>query len=229
MIECLQGIQTWINQVADRFEQEWVAGQRPRIEDYLADVSEPRRSCLLEELLHVECELRQRAGERLSREEFRRRFPGYIEVIDGAFDPSSAAPRTRRRSPMAAAADRNLLFGILALQMDFITRDALIASMHAWVLEKQKPLGRILVAHGALAESQYDLLDAIVKAHLKQHGDNPEKSLASLSSIGSVRKDLEGIADPDIHAGLPGISSTRIIDEVPYASCVDAAGRSHLN
>ena len=27
--------------------------------------------------------------------------------------------------------DRNLLFGILALQIDFISRDALIAAMHA--------------------------------------------------------------------------------------------------
>ena len=34
------------------------------------------------------------------------------------------------------AADRNLLLGIIALQMDFITRDALIAAMSAWVLEE---------------------------------------------------------------------------------------------
>jgi hypothetical protein len=33
-------------------------------------------------------------------------------------------------------ADRNLLFGILALQMDLIGRDALVAAMHAWVLDK---------------------------------------------------------------------------------------------
>ena len=49
-----------------------------------------------------------------------------------------------------AAADRNLLFGILALQMDFIGRDALIAAMHAWVLDKAKPLGDILVEQRAL-------------------------------------------------------------------------------
>ena len=36
-------------------------------------------------------------------------------------------------------ADRNLLFGILALQMDFITRDQLVAAMHAWVLAKAPP------------------------------------------------------------------------------------------
>jgi hypothetical protein len=39
----------------------------------------------------------------------------------------------------SAAANRNLLFGILALQMDFIGRDALIAGMNAWVLGR--PLG----------------------------------------------------------------------------------------
>ena len=30
------------------------------------------------------------------------------------------------------SADRNLLFGILALQMDFITRDQLVEAMHAF-------------------------------------------------------------------------------------------------
>ena len=44
-------------------------------------------------------------------------------------------------TPPASAADRNLLFGILALQMDFVTRDQLVAAMHAWVLDKGKPLG----------------------------------------------------------------------------------------
>jgi hypothetical protein len=39
-------------------------------------------------------------------------------------------------TPTAAAADRNLLFGILALQMDFISREALIQGTHAWVLNK---------------------------------------------------------------------------------------------
>jgi hypothetical protein len=42
-------------------------------------------------------------------------------------------------------ADRNLLFGLLALQMDFITRDALVEATHAWVLDKIKPLGQVLV------------------------------------------------------------------------------------
>ena len=42
-------------------------------------------------------------------------------------------------------ADRNLLFGILAMQMDFITREQLISAMQAWVFDKSKTLGQILV------------------------------------------------------------------------------------
>ena len=44
------------------------------------------------------------------------------------------------------SADRNLLFGILALQLDFIDRNQLIAAMNAWVLDKSRTLGAILAA-----------------------------------------------------------------------------------
>jgi hypothetical protein len=41
-------------------------------------------------------------------------------------------------TPSRPSADRKLLVDILALQMDFITRDALIAAMHAWVLDQNQ-------------------------------------------------------------------------------------------
>ena len=43
---------------------------------------------------------------------------------------------------MSPSADRNLLFGILALQMVFVTREQLIAGMNASLLEKSLPLER---------------------------------------------------------------------------------------
>src|SRR5260370_39612078 len=99
-------------------------------------------------------------------------------------------------------ADRNLLFGILALQMDFIHRDALIQAMNAWVLEKNKPLGQILEEQGALTSEQRSLLEPRAQAHLKAHGDDPEKSLAAISAVGSVREDLKQLADPDVQASV---------------------------
>ena len=38
---------------------------------------------------------------------------------------------------MSDSADRNLLFGILALQMDFIDREQLVAAMGAWVATQE--------------------------------------------------------------------------------------------
>src|SRR5271157_3500051 len=77
------------------------------------------------------------------------------------------------RLQKAKGGDRNLLFGILALQMDFITREALVAAMHAWVLAKDKPLGEILVEQKALTADSLDLLEALVKKHLAMHDGDP--------------------------------------------------------
>jgi hypothetical protein len=108
-----------------------------------------------------------------------------------------------------AAADRNLMLGIIALQMDFISRDALIAGMQAWVLNKATPLSQILQDQGALTHSRRALLDALVEEHLKLHEQQPEKSLAALSSIGSLREELFRIADPDLKASLPHVAAAR--------------------
>ncbi len=82
-------------------------------------------------------------------------------------------------------ADRNLLFGILAVQMNFVGRDALIAAMHAWVLERSKPLGRILVEQQALSPARHDLLEQLVDEHLAAHGGDAEKSLAAVGGLGA--------------------------------------------
>jgi serine/threonine-protein kinase len=104
--------------------------------------------------------------------------------------------------PLRSAADRNLLFGILALQMDFVSRDALITAMNAWVLAKQKSLGEILLAQNALGRDEHALLEALVQKHLARHGNDPEKSLAAVSSLDSVRDQLRQVADPDVSASL---------------------------
>jgi hypothetical protein len=44
------------------------------------------------------------------------------------------------------------------------------------------------VERGALAPEEFALLDALVAKHLENFDNNPEKSLAALSSIGSLRE-----------------------------------------
>jgi hypothetical protein len=72
----------------------------------------------------------------------------------------------------SALADRNLLFGILALQLDFIGREALIAAMNAWVLDRRKPLGQILQEQGQLSAERQQLLEALVSGRFKAHSDD---------------------------------------------------------
>ncbi len=108
------------------------------------------------------------------------------------------------------ATDRNLVFGILALQMDFIARDALIAAMNAWLLEKHRSLEDILEARGALEPADRSLLEPLVRRHIEQHGDDPAKSLASLSSVEWIRAALApaGQADPELRSSLGHLTAT---------------------
>jgi WD40 repeat protein/tRNA A-37 threonylcarbamoyl transferase component Bud32 len=105
-------------------------------------------------------------------------------------------------TPTRPAADRNLLFGILALQMDFISRDALIAAMHAWVLDKARPLGQILVEQHALQPDEQAVLEALVQKHLARHGGDAEKSLAALPIPTPLRQELHSLGDGDLQASL---------------------------
>jgi serine/threonine-protein kinase len=123
-------------------------------------------------------------------------------------------------TPSRPSAARNLLFGILALQMEFITRDALIAAMNAWVLDKAKSLGRILVEQNALRADQHGALEVLVNLHLEQHGDDVEKSLAALGVPAPVRQQLHSLGDGDVNASLarvptPPHASSRMPSTTP--------------
>jgi tetratricopeptide (TPR) repeat protein/tRNA A-37 threonylcarbamoyl transferase component Bud32 len=111
-------------------------------------------------------------------------------------------------------ADRNILFGINALQNDFITRDALIAAMNTWSLEKHLPLGDVLVRRNALKPETRALLDQLLDHQLACHGGDVQASLAAMSSIGSLANDLRrSIADVDVLASVASIAS-----HDPYAT-----------
>jgi hypothetical protein len=78
--------------------------------------------------------------------------------------------------------DCNLVFGMLALQMNFVNRDELIRAMHAWVLDKQQSLGQILLREGHLTEKQHQALEFLLEQHLLLHDNDPEKSLQALAA-----------------------------------------------
>ena len=190
--------------LCDRFEAAWKAGRRPRIEDDLREVPEAVRAVLFRALLELELAYRRQHGERPTPEEYQCRFPEHVAVIEtilGAAPPPPAAPPR-------AGADQNLLFGLLALQNHFIDRDALVAAFGAWVTDKSRDLGRILLERGAVDAETHALVEALARKHLQMHGGDPEASLAALSSLGSVREDLERVADPELQISLTRVPRT---------------------
>jgi serine/threonine protein kinase/tetratricopeptide (TPR) repeat protein len=126
-------------------------------------------------------------------------------------------------APTPAAADRNLLFGILALQTNFVRQDALIAAMHAWVLDKSKSLGRILGDQGQLPDERRRLLDALVDEHLKEHHGDAPQSLAALSSAEPARRLLAGATtDEDVRASLAWLG-----DPDPHGTTAERPPSTH--
>jgi len=88
-------------------------------------------------------------------------------------------------------ADRNLLLGILAAQMNFVSRDALIAGMDAWAQNPDRALGTVLVEQGALTLARHTLLERLVSEHIEAHGGDPARSLATVDCQGTVGDELK--------------------------------------
>ena len=103
--------------------------------------------------------------------------------------------------------DRNLFFGILGLQVGFFSQSQLMESMEEWILEKGTPLQEICVRRRFMTQEYADFLNELVDRHLELHSGEIEKSIAALSSIHDVRKQLESLGDPEVDAALTKASS----------------------
>lgn len=61
---------SWMDDIATRFDRAWKVGREPRIEEYLNEVEEPLRPRLLRELLLIEREVLETRGETLDPERY---------------------------------------------------------------------------------------------------------------------------------------------------------------
>src|SRR6516162_5386400 len=121
----------------------------------------------------------------------------------GSCAPSTAAVRSHA---MTAAADRHLLFGLLALQNGLIDQGALVAAFQAWTRDKAKSLADHLEARGDLTGPKRAALDALAAVHVETHGGDVEKSLAAVPANRSTRAGLADLREPDIEATLARIA-----------------------
>jgi serine/threonine-protein kinase len=107
----------------------------------------------------------------------------------------------------ALAADRNLLFGLLALQVGLIDQGQLVAAFQAWTLDKARALADQLVSRGDLDSDQRAVVEAMVALHLRKHGGDAARSLAVLPVGRSTRESLAALGDPAIGRSLTQLGS----------------------
>jgi eukaryotic-like serine/threonine-protein kinase len=126
------------------------------------------------------------------------------------------------------AANRNLLFGVLAWQTGIISESQLLAGLKQWTLQKHKTTGRILIDQSALTDLQLRLLDPMVDAQVALHADDPGLALQALSSVPGIAVTLQKqIRDDDVQASLTHIirssDSRQESSEAPSATFVPSA------
>ena len=109
---------------------------------------------------------------------------------------------------MAAAADRHLLFGLIALQVGLIDQAQLVAAFQAWARDKSRPLADHLAARGDLDDADRVAVEALAARHLTKHGGDPEKSLAAISLGRSTRESLGRLGDAALDASIAHAGST---------------------
>jgi serine/threonine-protein kinase len=114
------------------------------------------------------------------------------------------------------AADRSLLFGLLALQNGLIDQAQLLAAFQAWTLDKGRLLADYLVSRGDLNTAQRATIDALAALHLEKHGGDAEKSLAALHVGRSTCESLARIGEAEIDASIAhvGAVSTQAGEDV---------------
>jgi hypothetical protein len=103
--------------------------------------------------------------------------------------------------------DRNLLFGLLALQNGLIDQGALFAAFAAWTRDKGRPLADHLIDLGHLDAPRRAVVEAIAGLHVQALGGDVEKSLAVLAVGRSTCERLVRAGGPDVEATLGHVRS----------------------
>jgi serine/threonine protein kinase/tetratricopeptide (TPR) repeat protein len=124
--------------------------------------------------------------------------------------------------------DRNLLFGVLALQADLIDPARFAEACSAWAARKNTPLADLLVERGWLSAADRADIERILARKLARHDGDARASLAEVTTA-EVRESLAEIHDPDIHLSLSGAKTPSLeSDEYTTAYVPESFGRYTL-
>src|SRR5262245_17636542 len=111
--------------------------------------------------------------------------------------------------------DRNLLFGVLALQADLLDVTKFADACAAWAARKNVPLADLLVERGWLTPADRALVEQLVQRKLSRHEGNPHAGLVAAASAGDeVRRVLAVLDDSEIRGSLGDLSTADLPETV---------------
>jgi PAS domain S-box-containing protein len=101
-------------------------------------------------------------------------------------------------------ADRNLLFGVLALQADLLDAEQFVRACMLWTARKETALADLLIELGWITTTDKADVERLLERKLKKHAGNARASLAAVPD--DVKRSLAALGDSDVERSLTGLS-----------------------
>ena len=103
-------------------------------------------------------------------------------------------------------ADRNLLFGVLALHSDLIDSEQFVEVCSAWAGRKDLSLAELLVVRGWITHEDRDAVEHLLSRNLRKHDGDAHASLGAVIDE-LARMALSRVEDSEIRRSLAEFSS----------------------
>jgi serine/threonine-protein kinase len=112
--------------------------------------------------------------------------------------------------------DRNLLFGILAVQTELIDVGQFVEVCADWIVHKQTPLAELLIERGWITGADRADVERLLQRKLQKHGEDIPSTLAPVLDA-DLRASLAALDDPDIWKTIGSLGSTdgRMAPSIP--------------
>ncbi|MCC6487213.1 MAG: hypothetical protein IT364_06905, partial [Candidatus Hydrogenedentes bacterium] len=91
--------------------------------------------------------------------------------------------------------DRNLLFGVVAVQLRRVTPAQLVEIAGAWAMDPSKDIPQRLTDASILSEAERKRIEAFVDEIVMAHGEDSQAALNSLQQARTVQDSIEGICN----------------------------------
>jgi serine/threonine-protein kinase len=115
--------------------------------------------------------------------------------------------------------DRNLLFGVLALQADLLDPARFIEACTAWAACKERPLADLVVERGWITSEDRADVERLLGRKLRKHGGDAHASLVEIATL-DVQRTIAGLSDPELRqtlaeTGSPASAGQATITHIP--------------